>query len=308
MRKQKIIKWGVISLAIFIFIELALRYFYGFCDAVLIREDSDYEYIAIKNQKRKRFGKTIMYNSLSMRSNELNPQSIKVLGFGDSFINGGTLTEQDSLATSILSDSLSKLYKKDIQFLNISAGSWGPDNCFAYLKKHGDFQSKYFILFVSSHDAYDNMNFEKIVGVNKSFPSKQYSLAIYELIDRYLLPKISKNNQHYHTDHLGINKKQIGSVFNTGFESFYQYTKLHNIELVIYLHADKNELKLKQYNEQGKEIIKFCTDRQIPLIKDLDYHIQENEYRDNIHVNQLGQKKLSIILLNYIINKNLLHE
>ena len=41
------------------------------------------------------------------------------------FINGGVLTEQDSLVTTRLSDSLSKLMGRKVQVLNISAESWG---------------------------------------------------------------------------------------------------------------------------------------------------------------------------------------
>lgn len=37
--------------------------------------------------------------------------------------------------------------------LNISAGSWGPDNCAAYLKHYGLFGAKAMSLLVSSHDA-----------------------------------------------------------------------------------------------------------------------------------------------------------
>ena len=120
-----------------------------------------------------------------MRSEEVDTSASIILGFGDSVINGGVQTEQDSLATTILSDELSNTAGRKVQFLNISTGSWGPDNCFAYVKKHGNFGAQDMYLFVSSHDAYDNMNFEKIVGVNESFPSKQYKSAIAELFIRY---------------------------------------------------------------------------------------------------------------------------
>lgn len=59
-----------------------------------------------------------------------------VLGLGDSVINGGVLTDQDSLATTRLSELLSKLIRKKVQVLNVSAGSWGPDNCEAYLNRY----------------------------------------------------------------------------------------------------------------------------------------------------------------------------
>lgn len=300
--KKKII-FGLAIILIILGIEVFLRVYYGFCDTVLIKEDPDFEYIAQPNQHRFRFRNHIIYNSLSMRSENLDSNSIKILGFGDSVLNGGVLTDQNSLATKILSDSLSKFYCNKIQFLNISAGSWGPDNCYAYLKKFGDFGAKLIFLFVSSHDAYDNMNFEKIVDKNKGFPSKQYPLALYELIDRYLFPIIKnkfKDNQA-ETDELGINKKKVNYTFNSGFESFFNYSKNKGIPLIIYLHADKNELKSGSYNRQGQEIIRFASENSIPIILDLQNGLEISDFRDDIHLNNKGQKKLADIVLKYIL-------
>lgn len=304
MKKKVILGFAIILI---LGIEVFLRLYFGFCDAVLMKEDPDFEYIAQPNQKRFRFRNHIIYNSLSMRSEEVDNSSIKILGFGDSVINGGVLTDQDSLATKILSDSLSKFYGRKVQFLNISAGSWGPDNCYAYLKKFGNYGAKSIFLIVSSHDAYDNMNFEKIVDNHESFPSKQYSLALYELIDRYLLPKIKSKlkDNHTETDDLGINKKKDNSTFNSGFESFVTYSKNKGIALTIYLHADKSELKSGAYNSQGQEIIRFAIENSIPIILDLQNGLEISDFRDNIHLNNKGQKKLANIILKYILEQTL---
>lgn len=241
-----------------------------------------------------------------MRSEEVDTAAIRVLFFGDSVLNGGTQTDQDSLATSILTDTLSKYFGTKIQFLNISAGSWGPDNCFAYLMKHGDFGAKEIFLFVSSHDAYDNMNFEKIVGVNESFPDKQYKIALFELIDRYLLPRLNLRSKSpsKNTDQLGINKKDKHSKFNTGFESFLSYSRTHNLPLTVYLHADSRELKKGVYNEQGQEIINFSKENKLPLVKDLESGLTGADYRDEIHLNNKGQKKMASIVMDYILKNS----
>ncbi len=304
--KRKVYVFFGIVVVIFLAGEIFLRSYFGFCDAVLIREDPDYEYIAQPTQHRVRFGNHILYNKESMRSNEVDNTAVKVLIFGDSVVNGGTLTDQDSLATTILSDTLSKYYDKKIQFLNISAGSWGPDNGYAYLKKHGDFGAKFIFLFVNSHDAYDNMNFEKIVGVNESFPNKQYTSAWYELIARYLLPKLGwvNNGASVNRDNLGINKKQKGSQFNSGFESFLSYCRIRSIPLAIYLHADNKELKVGRYNEQGQEIIRFAEKNHLPIIKDLGEGLEHAYFRDDIHLNNQGQKLICKNILRFFIEHN----
>ncbi len=303
--KKKLFVLGF-SIVLSICLEIFLRMYFGFCDTVLVREDSEFEYIAQPNQKRFRFRNHVIYNSFSMRSEEVDTSSIKILGFGDSIINGGVLTDQDSLATTILSDTLSKIYGTKIQFLNISAGSWGPDNCYAYLKKYGDFGAKSIFLFFSSHDAYDNMNFEKIVDNHSSFKSKQYSIAQYELVNRYLVNKIKRKLKKKRTqiDNLGINKKKNNTLFNTGFSSFLDYSKSKNIPLTIYLHADTKELKLESYNDQGQKIIKFANDNNIPIILDLENGLKLSDFRDYIHLNSNGQRKLANTITHYVKNNH----
>lgn len=115
--------------------EIILRYKYGFCNAPLYISDPDFEYIYAPNQNAKRFGNVIQTNSLSMRSKEVSPSdSLVILLIGDSVVNGGNLTDQDSIATTILEKRFVKKYGKKIRVLNISAGSWGPDNIAAFLK------------------------------------------------------------------------------------------------------------------------------------------------------------------------------
>ena len=94
-------------------------------------ESKQYEYIFAPNQEMTRFGVHFYVNSYSQRSKEPDVNKKIVLGLGDSVINGGAQTDNDSLATSIVSVST------EYQMLNISAGSWGPDNCAAYLKEKG---------------------------------------------------------------------------------------------------------------------------------------------------------------------------
>jgi hypothetical protein len=112
-----------------------------------------------------------------MRSDEINSKAVTILGLGDSVINGGVLTDQDELATMILSKELTGALNRPVQVLNVSAGSWGPDNCNAYLDERGTFNMHVMLLVVSSHDAYDVMDFTPVVGINYSFPDKQYKLA-----------------------------------------------------------------------------------------------------------------------------------
>lgn len=272
--------------------EIALRKLWGFGDmTILFREDPAFEYIAQPNQDKTRFGNRVVYNQYSMRSLPVQEEDrCIVLGFGDSVINGGTLTDQDSLATTIVENKLKQNIGSGFRFLNISAGSWGPDNCAAYLNKYGSFNAKMIILFVSSHDAYDNMTFEKTVGVNQSYPEEPYPLAMLELIDRYLKPRLlGLVGRASQADDLMINKG--GSKFNPGFEFFKNYTQDHNIPFILCLHAEGKEVEAGKYNAQGEEILAYCSRNNIKVISGLQIGELPGDFRDEIHINESGQKR-----------------
>ncbi len=290
MKKRKILFiFGGIILALAILFEVALRKVWGFCDSPLCMSSDVFEYICKPNQDCYRFRHHIHYNSYSQRRDEPDTSRIIVLGLGDSVINGGVLTDNDSLATTIASDNC-------VQILNISAGSWGPDNCAAYLREYGTFGAQKFLLVVGSGDAYDNMDFQPVVGIHKSFPSEQYKLAIGELIDRYLIPKIKKNPSldpdQKALQGVGIRKK--GKVFNPGFAQLKLLADSLSVPLSIYLHPDRVEYEERQYNEQGQEIIEWARLNDVPLYKGLDADdFSADCYRDGIHINEKGQKILS---------------
>lgn len=205
------------------------------------------------------------------------------------------MIDQDSLATSIFTNNTK------LQMLNISAGSWGPDNCAAYIKEKGLFNAKALYLVVSSHDAYDNMDFTPVVGKHPNYPSKQYILATWELLDRYILPRINlfikKNNIDPDQAVIkGIQKK--GIFFNPGFNQLKEIAKEANIPLLIYLHAELDELYEKKYNKQGETIIQWCKENNIPITLDLNKGITPSMYRDVIHLNSTGQYFLAKQMMN----------
>ena len=293
VKQKRILIILVVLVALFAVSEVILRKKWGFGDMVLFQEDKNFEYIAIPNQNRLRFGKKSVYNEHSMRSYPLNSQdTCLVLGFGDSVLNGGTIIDQDSLATTIVDTQLGEGQR----FLNISAGSWGPDNCAEYLKKNGDFKPKMLILFVSSHDAHDNMTFEKTVGDHVSYPDRQYPLATVELVVKYVIPRLFGQGQGDNA--LMINKD--GEGFNSGFEFFSTYAMEHNIPLVVCLHAETSELEQNKFNAQGEDIINFCKENNVRLISGLDIGEHSSQYRDQIHLNEQGQKLWAKVLLQEI--------
>lgn len=295
--KQKIGKRIKVFLIIFfaglILLELHLRFFWGFGDSILMRADKDFEYIQKPDQNRYRFRNHVKINSFSMRSDEPDSSAYTILGLGDSVIYGGVLVDQDSLMTTLISEQMTAALGRKVQMLNIAAGSWGPDNCYAYLQRYGDFNAKILVLVVSSHDAYDDMDFRKVVDHDPGYESTQYKLAIWELIDRYLMPRIFPNSKKPQ-EIPGVKRK--GEKFNSGFENIYRFTQNKGIPLIMYLHPDTVEIRKQEYNVMGREIMNFCHDYDIKCISGFGT-LNRSDYRDVIHLKESGQRKMTEQLL-----------
>ena len=290
-------------------LEFTLRFVFGFCDAVLYQSSPAYEYIAQPNQHRYRFFSHIDYNSYSQRNEEPDSTKTIVLGLGDSVIFGGTMLDQDSIATTLFSK------ETGMQMLNISSGSWGPDNCAAYLKEKGTFGAKAMVLVCSSHDAFDVMSHIPVVGIYPNYPDKQYKLAIWEVIDRYLMPRIKVyfcgkqlldpdaqvvekvkseerrvKNSNAASDE-GVAQKALN--FDPGFDQLLQISEEKHIPFFIYLHPEKGEVENKEYKEGGKLIIDWANTHHVKLVDGLKEGVTPDMFRDVIHLNEKGQRNLA---------------
>lgn len=319
----KIIKKTVFIVLLFIIVtESILRYVFGFCNAPLYLEDPDFEYVYAPNQNHFRFRNVVRTNEVSMRSEPISASDTTViLLIGDSVINGGNPTDHNELASTILEKKLTEKFKRKIRVLNISAGSWGPDNAFAFLKKKGTFNADLICLVTSSHDAYDNMSFNKIVGVFINYPNRQYKIGIYEFYDRYWWmveyyaqfyfeefinwfknkPKPTQSLKVVEMDSTATSSlstndiiHKFGTTFNKGFQQLYDTTTAMKIPFMIYLHPEIVEIEQKKYDKQGLEIIEFANQRKIPMVLELEKKPNHTLlYRDQIHFNAEGQRYLA---------------
>ena len=286
-----------IVLISFSIVEIILRYAFGFCDAVLYQPSPAYEYIAQPNQHRYRFFSHIDYNSYSQRSEEPDSTKTIVLGLGDSVIFGGTMLDQDSIATTLFSK------ETGMQMLNISSGSWGPDNCAAYLKEKGTFGAKAMVLVCSSHDAFDVMSHIPVVGIYPNYPDEQYKLAIWEVVDRYLMPRIKvyfSGKQLLDPDAQvvekvkgdeGVAKKALN--FDPGFDQLLQISEEKHIPFFIYLHPEVSEVMSRKYKKGGLMIMEWAKTHHVELIDGLNEGVTVDIYRDVIHLNEKGQRNLA---------------
>jgi hypothetical protein len=294
--KKILLKLVVIAVMTLLLSEFLLRFIFGFGTPALYDESESYEYLYKPHQNIERFNNTLTTNKYGMRNKEVSEHSIKILKLGDSIINGGSQTDNDELSSTILSAEISRVMKKRHQVLNISAGSWGPDNAYAFLQEYGDFGAKLAVLVYSSHDYSDYMNFKKTVGVNPSYPDKNPQSAISEVFSRYLFPASTKEHELTKISNL-VNQK---TGLNKGFPNLVRWLEDRNIKIIAYIHPEVQEVQKKKYKDSGKEIISFWSQHNIQVIHGLD-HLDETCYRDGIHLNPKGQKKMADSMLPVIL-------
>ena len=171
--------------------ELVARFGLGLGDPPLSVADPEIEYLFRPSRTYRRFGNTIHYNAYSMRSDDFpavraDENERRVMVLGDSVINGGSLTDQRELATALLKRRLSDALGVPVVVGNISAGSWGPANLLAYVKRSGLFDADVVVIVLSSHDCADVPGVAPVVGADPNFPARSPVLALEELFTRYL--------------------------------------------------------------------------------------------------------------------------
>ena len=279
---------GILFLVI---LEISLRLI-GFGQIPTYYVSLDYEYAMNPNQDIKRFGNRIFINSLGMRSEELRPEAIKILKFGDSVLNGGVASDQSELTSSLLETDLNsnQSLAGDYQVLNVSAGSWGPDNAYAWMKKHGDFNAKAIVLIFSSHDWQDQMGFVNVVGNTPFYPDKNSTLA---LTDAFYWA-FTRIFDTVDWDKLGVVKGGVPNDYdhNIGWDNFLAFANEKDIPLLVYHHADRQEYENKKFNEMGQELESFLQENGVQVISGLNAHLELSDYRDEIHPNAEGQLKI----------------
>lgn len=174
-------------------IEITLRLF-GFGNPALLQADAEAGYIFAPNQTVYRFGNKLEYNQFSQRSEQIaakKPEgTLRILMTGDSVLNGNNTTDQKETISELFEARLLGI-KKRVEVLNASAGSWGIGNQLGYIRKFGTFESDAVILQIGTHDLVQPTSSSSRVGNDSLMPNRKPLLAIQEVFDRHIMPKLS---------------------------------------------------------------------------------------------------------------------
>lgn len=174
--------------------ELAGRFILGLGDPPLYRMVPEIEYEHVPSRSHRRFGNSFRVNAYSMRSDpfperKATPEEVRVMVLGDSIVNGGARLDQAELATERLREVLATELKRPVVVGNMSAGSWGPMNELAFVKRHGTFDTDVLLIVLNSRDDTDVPGLEPI---GPQWATRTPTLAIEELATNYLVRAVSR--------------------------------------------------------------------------------------------------------------------
>jgi hypothetical protein len=304
--KRIVQRCTLVVVAALIGIELFSRFVLGLGTPPLILAHPRIEYMMKPNQDVYRFGNHVQTNAWGMRSpafpaRKLDPNELRILVFGDSVINGGALTNQSELATSLVQHELEKRLGRPVVVGNVSAGSWGPGNWRAFVEEFGFFDADYIILVANSGDVGDCPTFARLDPIEN--PSENPTFATYELVMRYLpryLPTFSSggsaasavpaNPSHQHSAPTPI--ERIGLEDLRKFLSMAK-SQTANVALVHFL--DRSEVESGTESPSFTYVEALCNELHVPAFSTRvnfpSDHAAEY-FRDPIHPNLAGQKKL----------------
>lgn len=277
----------ILAVLILVGAELLARYV-GLGHPPLTVTDPKIEYRFRPNQEIQRFGNRIHFNQFGMRSEDIGSKpsgQFRVIVLGDSVINGGAPTDQGNLATSILSTNGSL-------YLNVSAGSWGPKNLLEYVTEFGFFDSSVMVMVLSSHDAYDEPTFTALDPI--SYPTAEPYSALWEGVTRYILPRFFPSDEVPSTNHSST----------LPMKALHELTLLarsKGIDACLVLHLERSELPPGAPRDGHNIILEAARKLDLRVI-DASRYISSIGYRDNIHLNDVGQAQLAFAIRDCSLN------
>ena len=313
MRFKKSPIIGGAVLAMVIACEMVARYGLGLGDPPLSVAHSEIEYMYKPNQDVMRFGKRFIVNQYGMRSDTFEMDKahgeLRVMVFGDSVVNGGSLTDQSDLATTILATKMNASLGRRVTVGNISAGSWGPGNWLAYARNYGFFDADVVILVMSSHDVTDNPTFSPLNP--NTHPTVKPLLALTEGLARYLpryLPAFTGESSipaeivKFEVNGLADMQYQKERVRGLGdLKDFLLMAQAQTRNVLVLQWPTQQEIAVGVPNDGFPDITQLTRDLGLQTILVAPYLTKEinsglNPYRDNIHPNEVGQGILAKVL------------
>ncbi|MDP3167024.1 MAG: hypothetical protein Q8N06_16435 [Hydrogenophaga sp.] len=304
--------WLAASVVVLVVVvELVSRFVLGLGTPPLYEADAGFEYRLRPHQDVQRFGNHIQVNRWGMRSPDFgntkaSAQELRVMVFGDSVVNGGSLIDQTELSTSVLQSALQTRLARPVTVGNISAGSWGPGNWLAYAERFGYFEADVVVLVVGSGDHADNPVFAPL---DADHPSQAPTLALEEAVLRYLpryLPQPLRGLLKEQTEGTTVSREpgpQDSARGEADLKRFLQLAQGEHRRVIVLHHPDHDEMSSGRYMDGHAQMRDLVQGLSLPFVELRTPYLAAGPgiYRDNIHHSAQGQQVMADTLLMVVL-------
>lgn len=285
--------------------ELVSRFYLGLGTPPLSMSDPEIEYMFRPNQDVRRFGNRILINAYGMRTPDFQrtkqqPGEFRLAVIGDSVINGGNLSDHESLATTILQHRLAHFRGRKVVVANISAGSWGPGNWLAYTRRYGFFDVDSLVVVVSSHDYADIPTFAPLNPLTHptSLPVSALVEGAERYLPRYLPLPVPAKSKNLPTEAMAA--QALGDL-----RALLESARAEVDDIVVFQHWTRSELKAGKARPGNQRIRALCDELGVPVVSLHDDFVGaeirgEKPYRDDIHLTDAGQRVLAGAIERYL--------
>jgi lysophospholipase L1-like esterase len=305
MGRKRILSFVVVVAILLGAGELFARYGLGLGTPPLSLAHSEIEYLFAPNQDVQRFGNRVLINAYGMRNADFATEKpageFRVMVFGDSVLNGGSLTDHADLATTLLADRLAALKGVSVVVGNISAGSWGPGNWLAYAREYGFFDADVVLLLISSHDARDNPNFAALDPA--THPQSRPFSALTEGMTRYLpryLPSFGQAGETVLVGAVSMEPDHDLAIArgSADLRAFLSLARAAAARVLVVQFPERSELEAGGLMPGGAIIRSIAQEEGVPVFSvapalEAALSNGDDPYRDDIHINGLGQAILA---------------
>jgi hypothetical protein len=309
----------LVVVALLLILEFSLRLLFGFGNPLIYLADEKIGYLLAPNQKTRRFGNQIEINQYSMRSpaaTQARPaNTYRILLLGDSVANGGWWTDQQDtisvmLAKQLQADKKAKETQTEesqpnstlnphpssllVEVLNASANSWGPRNELAYLRRFGTFDAQAIVLLLNTDDLFATAPSSWAVGNDRNYPDHKPPLALWEVINRYVMPAPKGANEKPEPgDRVGFNLAAIEQI-----QAIAQQSNSRFVLAMTPLLRELGQPGPKDYEIKARQRLQeFAESKGITYIDFLPIFNGVSQpsqlYRDHIHLSPEGNRLVS---------------
>jgi hypothetical protein len=277
--------------------EVSLRLIVGLGDPPRYRADPEIEYLMVPGEYS-RFGNRYFINSAHMRSDEFSREvdessEVKLLVLGDSVVNGGSLTDQSKLATELIPALALRSGLGYVRAFNVSAGSWGPANLLAYVRRFGTFGCSKAIVFVNTDDYRDTPTFSPL---GPEQPTSKPMSALLDLLQNYGMRMFTRPRSTI--------DPSDGVTTVREFSQLLDELQTRGVQCAVAFHPKRSELEVGSTDDSvwfeaiaRSKGVQICSTGPL-LLASVRQGL--NPYRDDIHPNDLGQSVLAQAIIDCI--------